>query len=396
MSKKILLVHPFDPIGKKIGGIEVYVNEFLKNIPDDFVTELVGVTTDKINRPVKKWTELDFYGKKIRFFPVLFVKNQDIKPKIPLSLRFTIALLLSRIDYKNRVVFFNRIEPSIVFTKKNNPKILMVHNDVQEQIYKKDGEVYWNKIPGIYRILEKYLISGLDYIYSANNRLIEYYKRIYKKDKFFFLPSSMVDENIFFISSEDKKVLKEKIIKCYGFIPHAKTWILFTGRLEKQKSPLKLVEVFSEFQKRQADSVLIIIGDGSLKDAVNNRIEKLGLSKKIVTVPYLDRYRIADFCRASDVFLLTSLYENLPFSIIEALSCGLPVVTTDVGEVRRVVKEGFSGIVAGTSEIDDIAEALVKIIKDRDRFSNFNCKESVNYYNPVNVLGPLYKLMRSL
>ncbi len=149
---KIVVIHPFDPWGIKIGGAEVFIKEFVKNSPDNFEIEFIGVSSDPAERPVGRRKAGYLGGRKISFYPVLYVRDENIKTRIPLSLIFTIVLFFSRVDYGNKVIFFNRIEPAILFKRHRGLKILMVHNDVQEQIYKKKGEVIWNRIPWLYRI----------------------------------------------------------------------------------------------------------------------------------------------------------------------------------------------------------------------------------------------------
>jgi len=233
----------------------------------------------------------------------------------------------------------------------------------------------------------------LDIVYSSNNRQVHYYRETHKGKKFLFIPS-MVDVSIFYETTVRKEYLKEAISCRYPVIPGRCVWLLFTGRLQKQKAPLRLVQVFYQYLKEyNYDAALIIIGDGDLKNRLNTMINELGLAGRVFILPPISQTELAEFYRASDVFLLTSNYENMPFSVLEAQSCGLPVVSTDAGEVRNVVRGGLSGIVLRDADDRQLAEAVNKILVDREIFSSLNCVESVSGYRPGNVFKPVYKLI---
>jgi glycosyltransferase involved in cell wall biosynthesis len=69
--------------------------------------------------------------------------------------------------------------------------------------------------------------------------------------------------------------------------------------------------------------------------------------------------RLADELRASTVFLMTSLWEGFPRMAVEALACGVPLVTTNVGELSDLVHGGVSGFVSETREPTELAELLI-------------------------------------
>ena len=95
------------------------------------------------------------------------------------------------------------------------------------------------------------------------------------------------------------------------------------GRFVPQKNPLFLLDIVAEVFKREKNAVLLLIGDGNLKEEMLKKIDALGISKQ---VKYLGRREdIQQFYNAMDSFLLPSLYEGLPVVGLEAQSCGLPM-----------------------------------------------------------------------
>jgi len=74
--------------------------------------------------------------------------------------------------------------------------------------------------------------------------------------------------------------------------------------------------------------------------------------------------RVAEFLPAFDLFVLTSRSEGVPTSVLEAMACGLPVVTTDVGAVREVVQEGKTGRVVAARNSRAVAQAIIELLND--------------------------------
>ena len=86
----------------------------------------------------------------------------------------------------------------------------------------------------------------------------------------------------------------------------------------------------------------------------------------------------------------------MPRCVIEALTCGLPVVSTDVGEVSLVVRNGFSGEVVKDLSAQAIASAIEKVLKNPIVYTSSNCLEAVSAYTPEKILAPLFEYMRNL
>jgi glycosyltransferase involved in cell wall biosynthesis/GT2 family glycosyltransferase len=113
--------------------------------------------------------------------------------------------------------------------------------------------------------------------------------------------------------------------------------------LRPQKDPLLAVRAAARLRR---PGKLAIVGEGALRDAVVGEIERLGLGERVRWFPY--RGRMGPYLAALDVFLLSSAWEALPLSVLEAMSCALPVVSTRVGGVPEAVHEGHSGLRRGT------------------------------------------------
>lgn len=130
------------------------------------------------------------------------------------------------------------------------------------------------------------------------------------------------------------------------------------GRL----APIKDHQTLLQAIARLEDAHLAILGDGHLRPALQERAERLGISKRVHFVGWwLD---VADAISDLDVVALTSRNEGTPVSLIEASACGLPVVSTDVGGVRAVVRDGSTGLLVSPGDVEGVAMALERILSD--------------------------------
>src|SRR3990172_1797634 len=132
--------------------------------------------------------------------------------------------------------------------------------------------------------------------------------------------------------------------------------VLLAGRIDDGKDPLLALGAIARLP---AAVRLLIAGDGELRGAVESRIAELGLGSRVHLLGDVARDGLATLMRATDCLLLTSHSEGGgPRVVVEALASGLPVVATDVGEVRRTVSDGVNGRVVGAHEEQPLAEAL--------------------------------------
>lgn len=99
------------------------------------------------------------------------------------------------------------------------------------------------------------------------------------------------------------------------------------GRFNNQKNHDFLIDIFKAFNDRNPNSILILIGDGELRSQIEMKIKRLGLSEKVKFLGIRDN--VHEIMQAMDLFLLPSLYEGLPFVLIEAQSAGLNCIISD-------------------------------------------------------------------
>ena len=142
--------------------------------------------------------------------------------------------------------------------------------------------------------------------------------------------------------------------------------ILTVGNLRWQKDHHTLIKAFSIFAKQNPDYKLIIIGDGDLKEELKELAFSQGVSKLIDFKGSLPPLEVAKFMQQSDFFILSSISEGSPKVILEAMSCGLPILSTSVGDIPNLVKESGMSCKAGdhlilSKAMSDFVDVLMKM-----------------------------------
>ena len=152
-----------------------------------------------------------------------------------------------------------------------------------------------------------------------------------------------------------------------GFQSGADVVVLGTvGRLAAVKDQkLLLVAVHRLLSARpeyRARLRLVIVGDGPEREALTAQADQLSLNEVVWLTG--DRDDIPELLRAMDVFVLPSLGEGLPLTILEAMATGLPVIATTVGGVPELVREGTTGLLFPPRNAEALAQAIITLIED--------------------------------
>jgi glycosyltransferase involved in cell wall biosynthesis len=138
----------------------------------------------------------------------------------------------------------------------------------------------------------------------------------------------------------------------------------WVGRLTAIKRPLDLVRTLRALLDREVDALLVLVGDGEDRAAVEALAAELGVADRCRFVGF--QKSIRDWYAAFDALLLTSANEGTPVVAIEALAAGRPVVATRAGGTGTVVENGETGYLEQVGDTNALAQRLALIAGDRD------------------------------
>ncbi len=147
--------------------------------------------------------------------------------------------------------------------------------------------------------------------------------------------------------------------------------------LKPQKSPQDFIRLASSIHKALPNVKFILVGDGVMRKRIERLVSGLSLEKQVILTGW--RRDIPRILPEFDVFVLTSLWEGLPISVLEAMALSLPVVATHTGGISEVILEGKTGFLVQPRQIDEMAEKLLCLLKDRKLRESIgrNAKESL-------------------
>lgn len=134
--------------------------------------------------------------------------------------------------------------------------------------------------------------------------------------------------------------------------------IINIGQLINQKNQELLINAFEKFSERYPDYILVILGDGALREKLSNQVATLGLDEKVRLMGI--QKDVPKFLAAADFFVLSSRFEGFPLVVIEALASGLPIVSTPVSGSDEYLFEGKNGFLV-QPHVESIAAGMSKM-----------------------------------
>jgi L-malate glycosyltransferase len=165
----------------------------------------------------------------------------------------------------------------------------------------------------------------------------------------------------------DKYKFREKspaLMKEFGISLYTKV-VGTVGRLAEVKDQANMINAFSLVIQNFPESILILVGDGPMRNSLQQLVNNIGLSDHVLFVG--TRNDVPDILNLLDVFMLTSLSEGTSISLLEAMSSGIAPIVTKVGGNPSLVDHNVNGIVVSPKKVDELAENLFSLLEDSER-----------------------------
>ena len=147
--------------------------------------------------------------------------------------------------------------------------------------------------------------------------------------------------------------------------------ILSVGRLYARKGLFTLIESMPDVVRRFPRAKFIISGKGQSNEMrkLVDHATRLGVNDNIVFTGYFPDSKLPKLYQAADVFAFSTFYENLPFAVLEALSSGLPVVTTNVGGIPEMIESGKNGFLVQPFNARELSDKILYLLEHPDAAS---------------------------
>ncbi|SDE53205.1 MULTISPECIES: glycosyltransferase family 4 protein [Kordiimonas] len=176
-----------------------------------------------------------------------------------------------------------------------------------------------------------------------------------KHDRLHYVPNGIDIDR--FICPPDPVLMKK-----FG-LTHDDRIIGTVAGLRPEKNLTRLIDTFSKIAGLYQGAKLVIVGSGSEGPALKAHAEKLGVANRVVFTGALENPEA--IIPTFEIFALSSDTEQMPLSVIEAMACGLPIVSTDVGDIRQMVCEENQRFIQGRDS-RGLAQSLSAMLERRD------------------------------
>lgn len=176
------------------------------------------------------------------------------------------------------------------------------------------------------------------------------------------IPNS-VDIDVFHpVSEDEKRGLRSKLR-----LPDKEKFVTYTGRLVSYKGLPSLLKAWQILVKLHANAGLLLVGAGSMdiyncEEELKAYVQSQGLQESVFF--YGEVQNIHEYLQASDIFVFPTEREAFGISLIEAMACGLPVISTPVGGLKDILEHRQNGLVVEPGDEDKIYKAIEALLKD--------------------------------
>ncbi len=253
------------------------------------------------------------------------------------------AFLKTKFKKGNDIVHAHNLPSALPMKNASGKKVLTLHGIYSKQIDVLHGQTT-GKISSTY---EKDALSWADAITVISREAYDYYTKL-------GFQVSLVPNAI------DIQSLPQNAEKIHG------KQIIFAGRLSKEKGILDLLEMATKLPK---EINLLILGSGPEEEKVKEAAKS---STNIHYMGYVPKERTISLIRGSDLLVQPSLAEGISSTILEAMACKTPVITTDVGDNKELLNNGTCGIVLEPNSPQKLLENVLDLIDNKQKAESLN------------------------
>lgn len=330
------------------GGIYYLLPEFLNALSEidkknDYL--IFGYFLKKYRKKVKEIKRIVGKNFKVQILPLSskLVKICEKKIKI---------YLIESILNKQNVAIYHSLSATYLPFFKKIKTIYTIHDlsfEIMPYVYK---EKWYSEIKNSALRADIILVPS----FSTKKDIVEIYKIPEEKIKVLYLG---VNKDIF--KPIEKDISKMKLRKYFD----EEKYILTVATSIKRKNLPFLLDVYAALKEKNIEEKLVIIaGSNSLKKEILNLIKQKNLEKCVYCFAEIPEDDLPYFYSAAELFVFLSLYEGFGLPVVEAMSCGVPVIVSNISSLPEIVKD--AGICISPYDKDEAVGQILKVINDSD------------------------------
>lgn len=362
--RKLKVLHIIPDLGP--GGAERSLMNLLKFINKDLFEVAACSFFPRQGHMLEE--ELDGMGIKVFYLN----KHLGLDQKIIFELYDLFKLFKPTIVHTHRHVVRYTLIPSSLC---NIPlKIHTVHNTAEREVDFTSKIIHWFAF--------KFFAVKPIGISKEISKTVE---KLYKIRDVYFIPNG-IDTEKFHIDKQIGLSLRKELGINDNYV------LLHIGRFQEQKNHTFLIDAFAEIKKLHPEVVLLLAGDGKLRQEIEEQVAKMNLTNSVFFLGL--RQDIPQLLAAADIFVLPSIYEGMPLTILEAMAAGCPVVASAVGGVPEIVTHGATGFLFPSNDKTSMVNYILELLQNsilRKKFGEqaqktaikFDIKETVKKYEEL-------------
>ena len=330
------------------GGIEKFITNLANSICDDYDVEIVS-TYKLLEEPFFKLNDN---------IKIIYLIN-DLKPNkdlIKYNFKKCKFIKLFKEIFKSIKILYFKKHLMINYIKKCDSNIIISTRDIHNKWLGKYGKKNIIKIGSEHNDIDsiKYIknISNtakrLDYFIVVSNKMKNYYKK-YLNIPVIYIPNSI-----------ESLPLNVSDLDNYN--------IISVGRLESVKGYDDLIDVFSIVISKERNIFLNIIGDGSQRKLLQEKINRLSLNNNIKLLGYKNNDELDELYNNSCIYVMSSISESFGIVLIEAMSHKLPCIAFDSANgAKEIIDDNMNGYLIKNRNKEEMANKILELIDNREK-----------------------------
>ena len=205
-----------------------------------------------------------------------------------------------------------------------------------------------------------------DAIIALSTKIKQTLLRSGVKKQIYVLPNC-IDLKLFYRNKSEAADLRKK----YNIAPDNKV-LIFVGRLSKEKNLIFLLRVLAEILKTKKDAILFLVGEGYQKEELRKAADDLKVGDNVRFTGFIPHDKVAPYYNASDIFVMSSLSEVMPLTVLEAQACGLPCVVLEDAAFYDTIFEGKNGFLVEKQKPDVFAQKILTLFDNAEVYEKFS------------------------
>lgn len=160
-------------------------------------------------------------------------------------------------------------------------------------------------------------------------------------------------------------------------LPQQMPVVIYVGSIVERKGLHILVKAIPMILKNHPDALFILVGDGNYLDQIKKVSRQMNVEESIIFTGFVDENEKYVYYQAGDIFCLPSFSEGYPMVLLEASAFGLPLVVSDIGVHKAIVKDGYNGYIFTNGDSNDLAIKIIDLIDNRSLRSDIESNSRI-------------------